>query len=236
MTSERPLRARAYQVNWYRWIDIGIGRTSNQNIHDLPSDWNELIEMMQQRLAQKLHRGLGCRSSFRAVGGEELHHSFHSLQHSFTRPTTVGRCYMLNLSFTFRGDRLTGLFFGYFLLRSKRLNTTNLKFHMLVRLCSSILMKDRFAVLGQYVSKDSTHDFSALNHSYKNLTELEWPNLLNFTVTIDNIIKIWHTFLDLVSLTTTAGENKSLGQIFPLLFMLTEQWCSGCMIFVFIML
>ena len=80
------------------------------------------------------------------------------------------------------------------------------------------------------------HDFSALNHSYKNLTELEWPNLLNFTVTIDNVIKIWHRFLDLVSLTTSAGENKSLGQILPLLFMLTEQWCSGCMIFVFIML
>ena len=103
-----------------------------------------------------LHRGLGCRSSFRAVGGEELHHSFHSLQHSFTRLTTVGRCYMLNITFTFRDDRLAGLFFGYFLLRSKRLNTRNLKFHMLVRLCSSILMKDLFAVLGQYLSKDSS--------------------------------------------------------------------------------
>jgi hypothetical protein len=29
--------------------------------------------------------------------------------------------------------------------------------------------------------------------------------------------------LDLVSLTTSGGENKSLGQILPLLFMLTEQ-------------
>ncbi len=103
-----------------------------------------------------LHRGLGCRSSFRAAGGEELHHSFHSQQHNFTRPTTVDRCYMLNITFTFRGDRLTGLFFGYFLLRSKRLNTRILKFHMLVRLCSSILMKDLFAVLGQYLSKDSS--------------------------------------------------------------------------------